>query len=170
MSIPSTCWPPRGFCCIYLDGLSEHLHGNPKTAERDREIRTWLRNHGCEVIEIPANELDDEDAMVRHFRRLASYPGMRDVRSRVRDDRSWFRGGAEQDVGAERRRLRLVTPPAATGLIPAGRRRRSGPRRAAVGASRSLESAAISGAMHRRGRSWPIIRGLGVKAKRPCAY
>ena len=43
--------------CIYLDGLSQHLHGNPETAERDRDIRTWLRNTGFEVIEIPANEL-----------------------------------------------------------------------------------------------------------------
>ena len=65
--------------CIYLDGLSAHLHGNPETAERDREIRTWLRNRGYEVIEIAVNELDDEEAMVRHFRRLASYLGMRDV-------------------------------------------------------------------------------------------
>ncbi len=76
--------------CIYLDGLSSHLHGNPETAERDREIRTWLRNRGYEVIEIAANELDDENAMVRHFRRLANYLGMPKVRSRVRDDRSWF--------------------------------------------------------------------------------
>ena len=65
--------------CIYLDGLSAHLHGNPETAVRDREIRTWLRNRGYEVIEMAANELDDEEAMVRHFRRLASYLGMRDV-------------------------------------------------------------------------------------------
>ena len=97
--------------CIYLDGLSAHLHGNPETAERDREIRTWLRNRGYEVIEIPANELDDEDAMVRHFRRLASYLGMRDVRSRVRDDRSWFRERAGTSVQPVRRLLRLATPP-----------------------------------------------------------
>jgi hypothetical protein len=38
--------------CIYLDGLSGHLHGNPETAERDREIRSWLRNNGYEVIEV----------------------------------------------------------------------------------------------------------------------
>ena len=96
--------------CIYLDGLSAHLHGNSETAERDREIRTWLRNRGYEVIEIAANELDDEDAMVRHFRRLASYLGMRDVRSRVRDDRSWFRGRAGTSAQSVRRLLRLVTP------------------------------------------------------------
>ena len=76
--------------CIYLDGLSQHLHGNPETAARDREIRTWLRNTGFEVIEIPANELDDVDAMVRHFQRLAAYLGERELRRRVREDRSWF--------------------------------------------------------------------------------
>ena len=103
--------------CIYLDGLSEHLHGNPETAERDREIRTWLRNRGYEVIEIPANELDDEDAMVRHFRRLASYLGMRDVRNQVRDDRSWFRGSAGASAQTARRLLRLVTPTAAARYV-----------------------------------------------------
>ena len=81
--------PDEG-ACIYLDGLSQHLHGNPETAERDREIRTWLRNRGFDVIEIPANELDDVDAMVRHFRRLAAYLGQRDLRRRVREDQSWF--------------------------------------------------------------------------------
>ena len=81
--------PDEG-ACIYLDGLSQHLHGNPETAERDREIRTWLRNTGFEVIEIATNELDDVDAMVRHFQRLAGYLGRRDLRRRVREDRSWF--------------------------------------------------------------------------------
>ena len=97
--------------CIYLDGLSAHLHGSPDTAARDREIRTWLRNRGYEVIEIAANELDDEEAMVRHFRRLASYLGMRDIRNRVRDDRSWFHERAGTSTQPARRLLRLVTPP-----------------------------------------------------------
>ena len=101
--------PDEGVC-IYLDGLSEHLHGNPETAERDREIRTWLRNCGYEVIEIAVNELDDEDAMVRHFRRLAGYLGMPEIRGRVRDDRSWFRGRGAGRTEAARGRLRLVTP------------------------------------------------------------
>ena len=32
--------------CIYLDGLSTHIHGNAATADRDRTIRAWLRNIG----------------------------------------------------------------------------------------------------------------------------
>ena len=93
--------PDEGVC-IYLDGLSRHLHGNPETAERDREIRAWLRGQGYEVVEIAAVELDDEDAMVRHFRRLAGYLGMRELRKRVRDDRSWFRGRESERGGRVR--------------------------------------------------------------------
>ena len=81
--------PDEGVC-VYLDGLSAHLHGNPETAKRDREIRDWLRNTGYDVIEIAATDLDDQDAMTRHFRRLAQYLGMRDTRNRLRIDPSWF--------------------------------------------------------------------------------
>ena len=82
--------PDEGVC-IYRDGLSQHLHGNAATAQKDREIRTWLHNHGYDVIEIAANQLTDEDAIVGHFRRLAGYLGMRDLRGKVKKDRSWFR-------------------------------------------------------------------------------
>ena len=59
--------------CIYLDGLSEHIHGNAETAGKDREIRTWLRNDGYEVIETAVSDLHDAGAMQQHFRRLAGY-------------------------------------------------------------------------------------------------
>ena len=78
--------------CIYLDGLSAHLHGNPETAERDRDIRAWLRNSGYDVIEIAATDLDDVEAMVRHFRRLAGYLREDEIRESLRDGRSWFGG------------------------------------------------------------------------------
>lgn len=75
---------------IYLDGLSKHIHGNRETAERDRLIRDWLRGHGWEVIEISVNQLDDPDAMARHFRRLALYLGDDRLRDSVQSDKSWF--------------------------------------------------------------------------------
>ena len=104
--------------CIYLDGMSEHLHGRPETAERDRKIRAWLRNSGYEVIEIPANELDDPGAMTGHFRRLANYLGQSDRGRSLAKNRSWFatpasapegpsRGGAD---ALRRANLRLVVP------------------------------------------------------------
>jgi len=76
--------------CIYLDGMSNHLHGNPTTAARDREIRDWLRGCDYEVISIPANELDDEGAMTRHFGRLARYLGQQSMGQKLAENRSWF--------------------------------------------------------------------------------
>lgn len=85
--------------CIYLDGLSAHLHGNAQTADRDRAIRTWLRNNGWDVIEIAASELHDGGAMQRHFRRLAGYLRVDDIRARVQADTSWFEQAATATVG-----------------------------------------------------------------------
>lgn len=56
--------------CIYLDGMSKKLHGNPATQRQDREIREKLRHRGYEVFEVPCGHLDDRDAMTRHFYRL----------------------------------------------------------------------------------------------------
>jgi len=76
--------------CIYLDGMSASLHGDPATAQRDREIRSWLRNGGYQVIEITVVELDDCKAMVRHFRKLARYLCGRDLAQQLSQDTSWF--------------------------------------------------------------------------------
>lgn len=101
--------PDEGIA-IYLDGLSEHIHGNPATQQKDREIRDWLRSHGWEVIEIPCSDLGDPDAMERHFRRLAGYLNRSDLREGVRSDKSWFARAAAEVAGALRSRLRLVHP------------------------------------------------------------
>jgi hypothetical protein len=79
--------------CIYLDGLSGHLHGRRETAEQDQRIRTWLRNNGYEVIEIAVSDLADSGAMTRHFRRLAGYLAAHDLREKLRNDTSWFDKG-----------------------------------------------------------------------------
>ena len=99
--------------CIYLDGMSGHLHGNPETAARDRVIRAWLRGSDYEVIEIPANELDDRGAMTRHFRRLANYLGQSGRGRKLATDSSWFAaaGSVEgTETGNRRAHLKLVTP------------------------------------------------------------
>ena len=86
--------------CIYLDGLSEHLHGNPSTAEQDREIRYWLRQQGYEVVEITVTDLDDAGAMARHFVRLAMYLGADEVRKAVDADAAWFEAATPEAPGA----------------------------------------------------------------------
>jgi SOS-response transcriptional repressor LexA/ribosomal protein L40E len=96
--------------CIYLDGLSGHLHGNPATAEQDGRIRTWLRNHDYEVIEISASDLDDRDAMVRHFRKLAGYIGVNELRDALRANTSWFQRDADLASSISRFVLQIVRP------------------------------------------------------------
>ncbi len=81
---------PEEGVAIYLDGLSGHLHGNPTTREQDQRIRSWLRNQGWEVIEISCVELDDRQAMRRHFRKLATYLERRDLREALEHDGGWF--------------------------------------------------------------------------------
>ena len=84
-----TAEPDEGVC-IYLDGLSRHLHGNPETAEKDAQIRSLLRSEGWEVLEITAHQLHDRAAMERHFRRLANYLSKPELRRGLRDNPSWF--------------------------------------------------------------------------------
>ena len=84
-----TAEPDEGVC-IYLDGLSRHLHGNPETAEKDTQIRSRLRSDGWEVLEISAHQLHDRPAMERHFRRLANYLSKPELRKKLRDDPRWF--------------------------------------------------------------------------------
>jgi hypothetical protein len=96
--------------CIYLDGLSDHLHGNPETEEKDRRIRDWLRNNGYEVIEISVNQLDDADAMTCHFRKLAGYLREDRLRETLRQAKGWFIRAGEEGAGRVRELLRRVCP------------------------------------------------------------
>jgi SOS-response transcriptional repressor LexA len=95
--------------CIYLDGLSGHLHGSAATAAKDQIIRGWLRNNEYEVIEITVGELHDAGAMVKHFKKLAGYLGDMKRRELVTTDSSWF-ARAEEKKGGARGALRLVRP------------------------------------------------------------
>ena len=96
--------------CIYLDGLSGHLHGNAATAAHDQQIRTWLRNNGYEVIEIAANDLHDGAAMARHFRRLAGYLGANSLRDSLRTDTVWFSRADKKESARDGVVLRIVRP------------------------------------------------------------
>ncbi len=76
--------------CLYLDGLSEHIHGNPTTAARDRAIREELRARYYEVFEIAASELDDRAAMTRHFYKLGQLLLGKDRARGIRQQSEWF--------------------------------------------------------------------------------
>jgi ATP-dependent helicase YprA (DUF1998 family)/SOS-response transcriptional repressor LexA len=94
--------------CIYLDGLSEHIHGNPATVARDRAIREELRARHYEVFEVAATELWDRQAMIRHFFRLGRVLLGRDRARELRDRPDWF-GPMEPRKPERRLPFRRVT-------------------------------------------------------------
>lgn len=57
--------------CIYLDGLSKHIHGNAATKQQDQAIRSYLREHNFAVLEVPASHLNDPEALSSFIYQLA---------------------------------------------------------------------------------------------------
>ena len=83
--------------CVYLDGLSDHIHGNDTTKKKDQQVRETLRSLHYEVVEIPASHLDDKDQMAWHFKRMARIlMGKAQAKTLVRDT-SWFTSAETQE-------------------------------------------------------------------------
>ena len=76
--------------CVYLDGLSTGLHGDPERQRIDRAIRDELRARDYVVVEIAHSDLDDRDAMRRKFGQIANALLGRSGSTRIRDDETWF--------------------------------------------------------------------------------
>jgi hypothetical protein len=76
--------------CIFLDGLSGRIHGNPETRDRDEQIRERLREMGYEVIAIPASALTDRDRMANYFFRIARCLMDRTAAEAIRTNPAWF--------------------------------------------------------------------------------
>jgi len=57
---------------IYLDGMSRHLHGDEKTAQRDQLIRQMLELDGYKIIVIQSRDLNDPQAVRLHLRNIAN--------------------------------------------------------------------------------------------------
>jgi very-short-patch-repair endonuclease len=56
---------------IYLDGMSRHLHGDEKTAQRDQLIRQMLELDGYKILVVQARDLNDPQAVRTHLRNIA---------------------------------------------------------------------------------------------------
>lgn len=76
--------------CIYLDGTSQSLHGDPRRQERDRAIRDELRYRNYEVIEIRVGDLADQQLMSRHFYRIARTLLGSEAAKTLRDQPTWL--------------------------------------------------------------------------------
>lgn len=92
-TVPDFFWPGEDDepgVCLYLDGLSRHIHGNAASQQRDQAIRDTLRHRGYEVMAIAASDLLDAGEMRSNFRRLAKYLIGRDAAQAISSDASWF--------------------------------------------------------------------------------
>lgn len=76
--------------CVYLDGMSEHLHGNAQTAAQDRQIRDELLNTDYEVVAIQYQELYDKTVMRTHMRRIAKAVAGKVKAKEVEATDAWF--------------------------------------------------------------------------------
>ena len=76
--------------CIYLDGLSKHIHGNRATQERDAGIRAWLQNSHYQVLAIPYTDLSDRGAMREHFFKLGRALLGKARARQISDSPTWF--------------------------------------------------------------------------------
>lgn len=81
--------------CLYLDGLSRRLHGDPNRQQQDRQIREELRNRGYEVIEIPYGDLTDQEAMRKHFYTIGRILVGKQQAKIIRDNPTWFKAAPE---------------------------------------------------------------------------
>jgi len=83
--------PDEPGVCIYLDGRSSTIHGDPQIYQRDRQIREELRSRGYEVLEIAVTELSDRERMGRFFYRVGRLLlNSREEARQLRDDMTWF--------------------------------------------------------------------------------
>ncbi|MFH1737955.1 MAG: helicase-related protein [bacterium] len=64
---------------VYLDGMSRHLHGDPKQAKKDEILRQAIELDGYKVIIIQSKDLDDPEAMRHHLKNIAQAIGRGDL-------------------------------------------------------------------------------------------
>jgi ATP-dependent helicase YprA (DUF1998 family) len=95
-TVPDFFWPldeEEGYgVCLYLDGMSAHLHGKLETQQKDTQIRAFLEDQGHVVFSVTASQLDDRGAMKRLFFRLGNALLDTNAAKAVRDDDTWFEG------------------------------------------------------------------------------
>lgn len=80
---------PKGLC-LYLDGMSVGIHGNPDAQMKDQAIRTQLRNEGYIVVELTVQELDDKTAVASAFKKIARFAFGRQKAKELSENTSWF--------------------------------------------------------------------------------
>lgn len=80
--------------CVYLDGLSAGIHGNPAQQKKDVAKREQLKTLGYEVMAIAASELTDKAAMIGHFKRIGRILVGKEKANKVEQDTAWYAIGS----------------------------------------------------------------------------
>jgi hypothetical protein len=75
--------------CIYLDGLSKHIHGNATTKQKDEAIRSYLRAQNYAVLPIPASHLNDSNALAEFLYQLARRLVSKSQAEAIRGSQEW---------------------------------------------------------------------------------
>ncbi|MBU1432373.1 DEAD/DEAH box helicase [Myxococcota bacterium] len=76
--------------CIYLDGMSAQIHGDPKQAEKDKAIRAKLKSLDYTVIVVRSFELDDRGAIVKVIAKIARLLDGKRLAHALKNDTTWF--------------------------------------------------------------------------------
>jgi phage repressor protein C with HTH and peptisase S24 domain len=97
---------------IFVDGMSGHIHGNPETADRDQQLRDYLRSQEYEVLTVPSRDLDDAEQMTKHFRKLAKALQLNELRAQIKEDTSWFESSRPSEVSPASQAPASTTPAA----------------------------------------------------------
>lgn len=105
--------------CIYLDGQSTRIHGDPAQVAKDKFLRDQLRSRGYEVVEVQSFTLDDRDGIVAVIAKIAKYLVGKEKQRELRADTGWFDRAVGERRTATGRTLRLVWAEADTpGALP----------------------------------------------------
>ena len=91
--------------CVYLDGMSAHIHGNDEQAQKDQFLRGKLRELDYEVVVVRSSEIDDPEAVVKHIARIAKYVVGKLKSKQLKQDRSWLAASPAAEKGHQGLRL-----------------------------------------------------------------
>jgi ATP-dependent helicase YprA (DUF1998 family) len=76
--------------CIYLDGLSQTIHGNSQRQKIDKAIEDELENLEYKVFRIPVSALSDRTIMTDYLYRLGRVLLGKEQAKKMRENTEWF--------------------------------------------------------------------------------
>lgn len=76
--------------CVYADGMSVNLHGNPEQAAKDLQIRQTLEGLGYEVVVVPSFMGENKAAVVNVIAKIAGLVYGKAKQKNLKANSGWF--------------------------------------------------------------------------------